>query len=213
MQWLHTRLWLQMEGATSHWTKLHQSLSTTTCANSELCPVKSPDNTFTKWLSFILTKEILIILICMIKVKHSGKRWVAIRLYLRYISVMWLIVLRYVWTKPFTLLAQHSLGFLSDSPRFNPGFIPAHDCQAGVTWGHSPWCQATGVQPGLPQPAQTRPWGWGWLLWCQQENQKSGSPRLQPAYTERCRIQSLFLCGGKNQGQEEVKGREEGEIC
>lgn len=66
--------------------------------------------------------RIFMIFICMKKVKYTGKRSVTIRLYLRYFCKMWLKVLRYVWTKPFALLAQHSLGFLLNPPRFYPGY-------------------------------------------------------------------------------------------
>lgn len=73
-----------------------------------------------------------------------------------YLCEFGVTVLRNVWTKPFAFLAQHFLDILSDLPSFNRSIIPPH-----VTWEHLPWCQATGVQPGLLRPAQTRPWGWG----------------------------------------------------
>lgn len=80
-------------------------------------------NTFTKWLSLLLT--------CKITLWDYG--WDAIWLYLRYICKMWLQMLGYAWTKQFDLLTQQSPGSLSDSPRFHHGVMPVDE-------RHACWC-------------------------------------------------------------------------
>lgn len=165
--------------ATSHWTKLHQSLSTKTCSLISVRYGVNVKDTKTNvkdgWLS-IFTNVILD--------KFDSYVNQAI-------------------CTPCSTVPGLPLGSTQALFRFYPSWWTS---VTGVTWGHSLLCQATGVQPGLPRRAQMKPWGWGWPLWCQQENQKSGSPRLLPAYTEHCRTQNLFLWWEKN--QEELTGRE-----
>lgn len=79
-------------------------------------------------MGLLLTNEESNDLICMIKLKH--KRNV-------------INTVEYVWTKPFALPAQHSLGFFLDSPRFYPGCIRTADPKLVL---HED------IRPGVRQP-------------------------------------------------------------